>query len=108
MQTIISIISLLASIITLLAVRNNVSARFFNYKHFKNGGYRITYVSGEYQIFNVNRERIYQSSNNKEVYKLFRGEGKIEVREIIKPYSQWNDMRKTDDIRVKDYPISLL
>lgn len=105
----VAIISLLASLITLFAVWGNISNFCYNCKHFKEGGMRITYLSGEYRVFEgFEKKLLYQSSPNPEHYILYREEGKIEMREEIPPFKKWTWSRRFHDIRVPYYPIRLL
>ena len=107
---IIAIISLLASLVTLFAVCGNISNFCYNYKHFKEGGTRITYLSGEYRVFEGFEEKVllYQSSPDPEHYIVKREVGKIELREDIPHFKNWTWSRRFHDIRVPYYPIRLL
>ena len=107
---IISIISLIVSLVALFALLGNISNFYYNCKHFKEGGMRITYLSGEYRVFEGYEEKVllYQSSPDPKHYVEYREEGKIEIREEI-PYfknSTWS--RRFHDIRVPYYPLRLL
>ena len=107
----IAIISLIASIVTLLAVWGNISAMWFNCRHFWKGGSRTTYYSQAYVIREgeiSNNKVIYKSSAKEEDYCLYREMGKIEHTEIIKPFYKWNMAHWADDIRVPNYPLQLL
>ena len=44
----ITVIGLLASLITLFAVWGRISAMYFNWSNFSKGGIRITFMSGAY------------------------------------------------------------
>lgn len=107
---IIAIISLLASLVTLFAVCGNISNFYYNCKHFKEGGMRITYLSGEDKVFEGYEEQVllYKSSPNPEHYIVYREEGKIEMREDIPHFKKWTWARRFHDIRVPYYPIRLL
>lgn len=50
----ISILSLLASTVTLFAVWGNITSMYFNWKTFRKGGIRITYMSEAYKIIKGN------------------------------------------------------
>ena len=106
---IIAIISLLASLVTLFAVWGNISNYFYNCKNFKKGGVRKVYHSGEYLIYSGFMQKLlYQSSNRKDDFTCYRGEGMEERYEEIKPFKEWTMARKFDDIRIPNYPIQLL
>ena len=106
---VIAIISLLASLVTLFAVWGNVSDYFYNLKHFKEGGLRITYYSGAYNVSSgLAKVLIYNSSAKDDDYFLYRGDGRNEMYEEIKPFKEWLLARKFDDIRVPSYPLRLL
>lgn len=107
---VITIIGLVASLITLLAVWGNISAMYFNWKHFRMGGIRITYISGEYIIKsgNLDGKLLYKSSDNPEDYIVYREMGKIEHYEDIAPFLKWNVKHWVDDIRIPQYPLRLL
>lgn len=106
----ISIIGLIASLITLIAVSGNISAMYFNCKHFRKGGTRITYLSGAYKIISgdLDGKLLYKSSDNSEDYKVCREMGKIEHYEEIPPFFKWNVIHWVDDIRTPKYPLRLL
>lgn len=109
LSLIISIISLLASVVTLFAVWGNIANYYFNRKNFKTGGLKIIYNSGQYQIYKGYREKLlYQSSDRKEDFICYRGEGKEEKSERIKPFKEWTIARRFADIREPNYPIKLL
>ena len=107
---VITIIGLVASLITLLAVWGNISAMYYNWKHFRKGGNRITYQSGAYKIISgdLNGKLLYKSSNNPEDYVVYREMGKIEHYEEIPPFFKWNVRHWVDDIRTPQYPLRLL
>ena len=106
---IITIISLLASLVTLFAVFGNISIFYYNYKHFKKGGTRVTFISSAYQIHSGFMQKlVYKSSDNMEDYTRYRGDGKLEQYEDIKPFCKWSWAHRFDDIRVPNYPIRLL
>lgn len=107
---ILSIISLIASLVTLLAVSGNIVAIYSNWKNFRNGGIRITYYSGAYLIKkgNLNGGKVYSSSDNPHDYLLYREIGKIEQYEDIPKFFSWKMMHWSDDIRMPQYPIRLL
>ena len=107
---IITIIGLVASLITLLAVWGNISAMYFNWKNFRKGGIRITYISGAYIIKSgdLDGKLLYKSSDNSEDYKVCREMGKIEHYEDIAPFCKWNVKHWVDDIRTPQYPLRLL
>jgi hypothetical protein len=107
---IISIISLIVSLVALFALWGNISNFCYNYKHFKEGGMRITYLSGEYRVFEGYEEKVllYQSSPDPDQYVVYRENGKIEMREEIPHFKKWTTSRKFHDIRVPYYPIRLL
>ncbi len=107
----IAVISLIASIVTLLAVWSNISAMWYNYRHFRKGGQRVTFPSNEYQIFSGELDKqklIYLSTPNKEAYIRKREMGMIEHYEDIPKFFKWNMSHWADDIRVPQYPLSLL
>lgn len=109
LSIIMAIISLVASLVTLFAVWGNISNYIFNLKHFKEGGVRITYYSGEYKIYSgLYKILIYESSDNQDDYKCYRGDGRIEQHKKIKRFSEWSIAHKFHDIRVPYYPIRLL
>lgn len=110
MMHIITIIGLIASLVTLFAVWGNVCAMYYNFKHFRNGGWRTTYVSGAYIIKSgdLDGKVIYKSSKNHEDYKVYREKGMIEQREQIPPFFNWSMQHWGDDIRERQYPIDLL
>ena len=106
---IITIISLIASLITLFAVWGTVSNFIFNFRNFRKGGLRITYYSGAYIIYSgFGKHLIYRSSKNEDDYTCYRGDNRLEMYEEIKPFKKWSVARKFDDIRVPQYPIQLL
>lgn len=107
---VITIISILASLMTLLAVWGNISAMHFNWKHFRKGGFRITHLSGAYIIKSgdLDGKVIYKSSDNPNDYILYREKGKIEQYEKIAPFLKWNVKHWVDDIRTPQYPLRLL
>ena len=106
----ITIISLLASIITLLAVWGRISSICENWWVYRKGGVRTTYMSGAYIIRKgfLDGELIYKSSDNKEDYIQYRGNGMIEHIEEIPPFRKWKISHWNDDIRVPNYSIRLL
>lgn len=106
---VIAIISLLASLVTLFAVWGNISNYIFNHKHFKEGGLRITYYSGAYNVYSgFAKKLIYKSSAKEDDYILYRGDGRMEQYEEIKPFKEWSLARRFDDVRVPNYPLRLL
>lgn len=106
---IIAIISLLASLVTLFAVCGNISNFLFNCKQFRNGGTRVTFNSGAYQIYSgFMQKMVYKSSDNIEDYTRYRGDGMLEKYEDIKPFCKWSWAHRFDDIRTPNYPIRLL
>lgn len=106
---IVGIISIVAGLITIFAISGNIYNYCYNRKVYKNGGVRVTYNSGEYRVFRgLEEEQIYQSSKNNDDYIVYREIGKIETRERIKPFKEWNWARRFHDIRVPYYPIQLL
>ena len=107
---IVGVISILAGLITIFAVSGNIYNYCYNYKHFKEGGTRITYLSSEYRVFEGYEEKVllYQSSPNPEHYIVKREVGKIELREDIPHFKNWTWSRRFHDIRVPYYPIRLL
>ena len=99
-----AIISLCASLVTLFAVWGNVSNYIYNLKHFKEGGVRITYYSGEYKIYSgFCKNLLYKSSDNKDAYICYRGDGRTEQYEEIKCFREWSMAHKFHDIRVPNY-----
>ena len=70
----ITVIGLLASLITLFAVWGRISAMYFNWRSFRKGGIRITFMSGAYIIKkgDLDGQKIYQSSDRKEDYIKYR------------------------------------
>jgi len=105
----IAIVSLVASIVTLLAVWGNISAMWFNCRHFWKGGLREYYPSGSYLIRG-------NGVNGKVIFKYGIGEGfkrtteigSMVRPEIIKPFYKWDMAHWADDIRVPNYPLQLL
>ena len=110
MNEIISIIGLAASLVTLFAVWGNISSIYFNWKNFRKGGFRITFMSGAYRIIkgDLDGQQIFQSSDNHEDYIRYREKGKIEIYEEIPPFLKWTKSHWSDDIRTPNYPIRLL
>lgn len=107
---VITIIGLVASLITLLAVWGNISAMYFNWKNFRKGGIRITYFSSAYIIKSgdLDGKVIYKSSDNPKDYIVYREMDKIEHYEKIAPFLKWNVKHWIDDIRTPQYPLGLL
>ena len=110
LNIIATILGLVTSIITLIAVWGNISAIYRNWRNFRKGGWRTTYQSGAYSISvgSLGDKVIYRSSNRKEDYICYRGEGMFEHIEDIKPFKDWERSHWIDDIRVPNYPINLL
>lgn len=109
LSIITAIISLVASLVTLFAVWGNISNYIYNLKNFKDGGVRITYYSGEYKIYSgFCKNLLYKSSDNKDAYICYRGDGRTEQYEEIKCFKEWSMAHKFHDIRVPNYPIRLL
>lgn len=106
----ITIIGLLASLITLFAVWGRISAMYFNWSNFSKGGIRITFMSGAYIIKkgDLDGQQIYHSSDRREDYIIYREQGKIELYEEIPPFLKWKVSHWGDDIRMPQYPIRLL
>lgn len=106
----ITIVGLLASLITLLAVWGRISAICFNWHNFRKGGIRITFMSGAYIIKkgNLDGQQIYRSSDRQEDFIIYREQGKIEHFEEIPPFLNWRMSHWGDDIRTPQYPIRLL
>lgn len=106
----ITIIGLLASLITLFAVWGRISAMYFNWSNFSKGGIRITFMSGAYIIKkgDLDGQQIYLSSDRQEDYIIYREQGKIELYEEIPPFLKWKVSHWGDDIRMPQYPIRLL
>ena len=106
----ITIIDLLASLITLFAVWGRISAIYFNWCSFRKGGIRITFMSGAYIVKkgDLDGQLIYRSSDRQEDYIRYRGEGQIENYEEIPPFFKWRVSHWGDDIRTPLYPIRLL
>jgi len=106
----ITVIGLLASLITLFAVWGRISAMYFNWSNFSKGGIRITFMSGAYIIKrgDLDGQQIYQSSDRQEDYIRYREQGKIEQYEEIPPFLKWKVSHWGDDIRMPQYPIRLL
>lgn len=109
-MSLITIIGLLASLITLFAVWGRISAMYFNWCNFKQGGIRIIFTSGAYIIKkgDLDGQLIYKSSDRKEDYIIYREQGKIEQYEEIPPFFKWRVSHWGDDIRTPLYPIRLL
>ena len=108
---IVSAIGLVVNLAALVALWSNLAAIWYNFRNFRKGGLRITYMSNEYRIMSGEldkQEVIYQSSSNPEDYVCYRGEGMIEHYEDIKPFFKWNMSHWSDDIRVPQYPLNLL
>ena len=109
LSIIMAIISLVASLVTLFAVWGNISNYIYNLKNFKDGGVRITQYSGEYKIYSgFCKNLLYKSSDNKDAYICYRGDGRTEQYEEIKCFREWSMAHKFHDIRVPNYPIRLL
>ena len=107
----ITAIGLIVNIAALVALWSNLAAIWYNFKHFRKGGQRITFPSNEYQIMSGdldNQKLVYQSTYNKEAYIRKREMGMIEHYEDIKPFFKWNMVHWSDDIRVPHYPLTLL
>ena len=106
----ITIIGLLASLITLFTVWGKISAIYFNWSNFRKGGIRITFMSGAYIIKkgDLDGQQIYQSSDRQEGYIRYQEQGRIEHYEEIPPFSKWRVSHWGDDIRTPQYPIRLL
>lgn len=107
---IITIIGLIASIITLIAVSGNIAGMFHNWRHFRKGGVRTTFLSGAYviQSGNLDGRVIYKSSDNPKDYIRYREMDKLEQIEDIPPFLKWTKRHWSDDIRVPQYPLRLL
>lgn len=106
----INFISLVASLITIIALWSNISAMRFNYRKFRQGGYRITFDSGAYIIKSgdMNGDIIYNSSKKESDYKQYAEKGRELKIEFIEPFLKWNKAHWVDDIRVPNYPLQLL
>ena len=106
----ITVIGLIVNIAALVALWSNLAAIWYNCKHFRKGGIRITYMSNAYIIKSgdLDGKVIYQSSKSKEDYVMYREKGKIEVYEDIPRFFKWNMSHWSDDIRVPQYPLNLL
>ena len=107
----ISIISLAASIVTLIALWGNISAMCYNIKHFRKGGLRETYPSGAYYIRanDINGKVIFKfSPPNSEGFKRSTMVGMTPYPEPIKPFWKWNMAHWADDIRTPNYPLELI
>lgn len=107
---VITTIGLIVNIAALVALWSNLAAIWYNIKHFRKGGIRITYMSNAYIIKsgNLDGKVIYQSSKSKEDYVMYREKGMIEHYEEIPKFIKWNMSHCSDDIRVPQYPLSLL
>ena len=105
-----TIIGFIVNLAALVALWSNLAAIWYNLKHFRKGGIRITYMSNAYIIKsgNLDGDIIYQSSKNKEDYIVYREMGKIEHYEDIPRFFKWNMSHWSDDIRTPHYPLSLL
>lgn len=105
-----TIIGFIVNVAALVALWSNLAAIWYNIKHFRKGGIRITYMSNAYIIKSgdLNGNVIYQSSKNKEDYIVYREMGKIEHYEDIPRFFKWNMSHWSDDIRTPQYPLSLL
>lgn len=106
----VDIIGLIASVITILALWGNLSAMYYNCRHFWKGGCRITYYSGAYVIKGggINGKTIYKSSVNEKDYFCYAEVGRMLCPEPIKPFWKWNKAHWVDDIREPKYPLQLL
>ncbi len=106
----ITAIGLIVNLAALVALWSNLAAIWYNFKHFRKGGIRITYMSNAYIIKSgdLNGKVIYESSKNKEDYIVYREMGKIEHYEDIPKFFKWNMSHWSDDIRVPQYPLNLL
>lgn len=107
----INIISLAASIVTLIALWGNISAMCYNIKHFRKGGYRVTFHSGAYQIKekDENGKIIFSySPPNSEGFKSYATLGMNMHLEKNKPFWKWSKSHWVDDIRTPNYPLELL
>ncbi len=108
---VIIIIGLIASIVTIIACWGWVSNLLFNYRTFKDGGWRITYVSNEYRIFKgdlPNMKLVFTSSTKGKDYVLYRGEGMYEHMEEIKPFHKWKILHWGSNICTPKYPLHYL
>lgn len=107
---IITIISLVASLVTLFAVWGNITAIFYNRKHFRKGGIRMTYASGAYMLKSgsLDGKIIYKSSDDQKDFIIY-GDAAMsyQIEEII-PFSKWSVKHWADDIRLPQYPLRLL
>ncbi len=106
-----NIISLVASIITLVAVWSKISAMCYNIKHFRKGGLKLTFPSGAYQIMGDggNGEVIFKYiPPNSEGFKSYATIGMTMRPSKIKPFLKWNMAHWADDIRTPNYPLELL
>ena len=83
-----TIIGFIVNVAALVALWSNLAAIWYNIKHFRKGGIRITYMSNAYIIKSgdLNGNVIYQSSKNKEDYIVYREMGKIEHYEDKHPF----------------------
>lgn len=106
----ITIIGLLASLITLFAVWGKISAIYFNWSNFRKGGTRIMFMSGAYikKKGDLDGQQIYKFSERQEDYIRYREQGRIEHYEEIPPFLEWRVSHWGDDIRMPQYPIRLL
>lgn len=107
----ITAIGLIVNIAALVALWSNLAAIWYNFKHFRKGGQRVTFPSHEYQIWSGELDKqklVYQSTPNKEAYIRKREMGMIEHYEDIPRFLKWNKSHWSDDIRVPQYPINLL
>lgn len=107
----ISIISLAASIVTLIALWGNIAAICYNIKHFRKGGLRVVFPSGAYQIKDnggKGKTLFEYCPPNSEGFKCYATIGKTMHLETIKPFWKWNMTHWIDDIRVPNYPLELL
>jgi hypothetical protein len=109
-MSLISIIKLLASLITLFAVWGRISAMYFNWNYFMKDGLRITFMPGAYIIKKGDLDglQIYQSSDRQEDNIRYIEKGKIEHYEEKPPFFKWRVSLWSDDIRMPHYPIWLL
>ena len=106
----IAAIGLIVNITALVALWSNLASIWFNYKHFRKGGVRITYPSGAYEIKegDLDGDRIYISSTKGEIHRRVTDMGESLDIEDIPKFFKWNASRWTDDIRTPQYPLSLL
>jgi hypothetical protein len=112
MSTFFYILGVIVTIAAIIALCRNICAIYYNATHFWNGGIRITYKFGEYEIISGKLEDShkmnYRSSGKSEDYIIFRSMGMLEYPEIIPPFMKWNKRYWHDDIRVHGYEIKLL